>query len=150
MVLSSNMLIPIWCVLDLLQFYQQSNGWNKISIFLNIHTYLLKILLVFFNILFSFSINYSFSFCLYCYCYLFYFNFKSAYLLLLVPLISACIIALFQYLVSLTGACILAVISQAMSSPVHLPDLFTLMITTYSFVHFAAFLLFFHYLQFTS
>ena len=57
---------------------------------------------------------------------------------------------LLQHIASLIGAIILAVISQVLTPPVKLPDLYTLLITTYSFVHFAAFLLYFHYLQFTT
>ena len=57
---------------------------------------------------------------------------------------------LLQHIASLIGAIILAVISQVLTPPVKLPDLYTLLITTYSFVHFAAFLLYFHYLQFTA
>ena len=45
---------------------------------------------------------------------------------------------------------VLAVVSQVAIPPQRLPDLFTLLITTYSFVHFATFLLAFHYLQFTA
>ena len=55
-----------------------------------------------------------------------------------------------QHIASLIGAIVLAVISQVLTPPVKLPDLYTLLITTYSFVHFAAFLLYFHYLQFTA
>ena len=57
---------------------------------------------------------------------------------------------LLQHTASLIGAVVLAVISQVMTPPEKLPDLFTLLITTYSFVHFAAFLVYFHYLQFTA
>lgn len=57
---------------------------------------------------------------------------------------------LLQHIASLIGAVVLAVISQVLTPPEKLPDLYTLLITTYSFAHFAAFLLYFHYLQFTA
>ncbi|KAK7100329.1 dolichyl pyrophosphate Man9GlcNAc2 alpha-1,3-glucosyltransferase-like [Littorina saxatilis] len=50
---------------------------------------------------------------------------------------------------SILGAIILTVVSQVLTPPEKLPDLFTLMITTYSFLHYAAFFVYFHYLQFT-
>ncbi|KAL8597872.1 hypothetical protein ACOMHN_061405 [Nucella lapillus] len=54
------------------------------------------------------------------------------------------------YCLSLCGALALAVISQGLTPPEKLPDLYTLMMTTYSCGHFVAFLAYFHYLQFTA
>ncbi|KAK7483460.1 hypothetical protein BaRGS_00025259 [Batillaria attramentaria] len=54
------------------------------------------------------------------------------------------------YVGSLLGTAVLSVISQVLKPPEKLPDLYSLMITTYSFIHFAAFTVYFHYLQFVS
>lgn len=85
---------------------------------------------------------------------------------LLIPSAAACVISLIfihttlrplqdkhifikiSFTASLLGALVLSVASQVLMSPAKLPDLYTLMITTYSFGHFAAFLVYFHYLQF--
>jgi alpha-1,3-glucosyltransferase len=55
---------------------------------------------------------------------------------------------LVQYTASLLGAVLLAIASQTLTPPAKLPDLFTLLITTYSCLHFIAFALTFHYLQY--
>ncbi|XP_025109774.1 dolichyl pyrophosphate Man9GlcNAc2 alpha-1,3-glucosyltransferase-like [Pomacea canaliculata] len=54
------------------------------------------------------------------------------------------------YTASLIGSCLLAVVSQTLTPPPHLPDLYTVMIAAYCFAHFAVFLVYFHYLQLTS
>ncbi|XP_076463078.1 dolichyl pyrophosphate Man9GlcNAc2 alpha-1,3-glucosyltransferase-like [Babylonia areolata] len=54
------------------------------------------------------------------------------------------------YTLSMCGAVVLAVMSQALAPPQKLPDLYTLLITTYSCGHFVAFLAYFHFLQFTA
>lgn len=54
------------------------------------------------------------------------------------------------YSVSLTGAILLAASSQVLTPPQRLPDLFALLISSYSFLHFTVFLGCFHYLQLTA
>lgn len=79
------------------------------------------------------------------------FNFKyfcACGCLCVYMLICACV--LLQYTASLIGSCLLAVVSQTLTPPPHLPDLYPVMIAAYCFAHFAVFLVYFHYLQLTS
>ncbi|XP_063417811.1 dolichyl pyrophosphate Man9GlcNAc2 alpha-1,3-glucosyltransferase-like [Mytilus trossulus] len=54
-----------------------------------------------------------------------------------------------MFLVSLLGMAVLTIGSLTVKPPVHLPDLFPVLVSAYSCVHFVLFLVYFHYRQFT-
>ncbi|XP_060555818.1 dolichyl pyrophosphate Man9GlcNAc2 alpha-1,3-glucosyltransferase-like [Ruditapes philippinarum] len=54
------------------------------------------------------------------------------------------------FCISMVGVVILTLVMVLVPPPVHLPDLFSLVISVYSCAHFLLFTLFFHYCQFTT
>ncbi|XP_053394685.1 dolichyl pyrophosphate Man9GlcNAc2 alpha-1,3-glucosyltransferase-like isoform X2 [Mercenaria mercenaria] len=54
------------------------------------------------------------------------------------------------FCISMVGVIILTLVAVMVPPPVHLPDLFSLVISVFSCAHFLLFTLFFHYCQFTS